>query len=91
MNKLEIMKQSSLDILLVELVKDSPGITSERLWSISKEWDHKLLAWEFDSALVKLCESFRVTNKKWYPPHFKADPEVHTGAKVDARQTRMDW
>lgn len=91
MNKLAIMKQSSLDMLLVELVKDAPGITSERLWTIAKDWDHKLLAWEFDVALAKLREAFRCTNKKWYPPFYKAEPKVSTGSKVDPRQTRMDW
>jgi hypothetical protein len=91
MNKLEIMKQSSLDVLLAELVRDSPGITSERMWSISKDWDHKLLGWEFDAALVTLRREYRCTNKKWYPPFYEAEPKVSTGSKVDPRQTRMDW
>ncbi len=91
MNKLQIMSQRSIDILLSSLVDEKPGITSERLHCVAKDWDHKLTAWEFDQALVNLRKSYRVTNKQWYPPGYEAPPKVHTGAKVDPRQTRMDW
>lgn len=91
MNKLQVMKQPSLDHLLDWAITESPGIASERLWTISRDWDHKLLACDFDDALGRAREKFRCTNKKWYPPHFKAEPKISTGKKEDPRQVRMDW
>lgn len=91
MNKLHIMKQPSLEALIVWCIESSPGITSERLWSIAKEWDHKLLGCDFDESLARARHKFRCTNKKWYPAGYKAEPKVSTGKKEDPRQVRMDW
>jgi hypothetical protein len=85
------MKQPSLDMLIAEYIAFQPGVTSDKLWNIAKEWDHKLLGCDFDDALGRAREKFRVTNKQWYPPNYVAPPKVHSGRKEDPRQTRMDW
>lgn len=91
MNKLLIMKQPSLEALIDWCIEHSPGITSERLWAVAKDWDHKLLGFEFEDALASAREKYRCTSKKWYPPNHKAEPKVSTGKKEDPRQVRMDW
>ncbi len=97
MNKLEIMKQRTVDILLAEMIKHQPGITVERLWQTTKEWYgktvHQGMALEFDMALGQLLRTggFHCTNKRCYPKGHIAPPQVHTGPKPDPRQVRMDW
>jgi hypothetical protein len=95
MNKLEIMKQPSVESLLAEMIKHQPGITSLKLWETTKEWYGKLvnpaMGVEFDQALVKLRQTYRCTNKMWYPPNHVAPPKVHNGPKPHPKQLRMDW
>lgn len=97
MNKLDIMRQKSVDILLAEMIRFQPGITVQRLWETTKEWYgktvHQGMALEFDMSLGQLLRSneFHCTNKRCYPRGHKAEPKVATGPKSDARQVRMDW
>ncbi len=91
MNKLQVMAQKSIDMLLAMCVEDKPGITSEALWKVAKDWDHKCTAWEFDQALATLHGKYRVTNKQWYPIGHVAEPKRKGEGKVDPRQVRMDW
>ncbi len=67
MNKMEIMRQKSVDILLKEMIRSEPGVDSAKLWKTAKTWDSNLSAHEFDSELAKLHGDFRVTSKRWYP------------------------
>ena len=91
MNKLAIMKQQSVDSLLSEMITQKPGVTSERLWAAAKEWDHRITAWDFDSALASMHGKFRVTNKQWYPIGHVAEPKRKGPQKEHPKQTRMDW
>jgi hypothetical protein len=95
MNKLEIMRQTSVATLLEELIKHQPGITSARLWETTKEWYGKLVSSamgiEFDQALLGLRSEFRCTNKQWYPKGYVGEAKVHGEKKQDERQLRMDW
>ena len=97
MNKLEIMKQRTVDILLAEMIKHQPGITVTRLWETAKEWygktSHQGMALEFDMALGQLLRTgdFHCTNKRCYPKGHVAPPQPHSGSKPDPRQVRMDW
>lgn len=91
LSKLEIMKQKSLDDLLVRLVENSPGITTQKLFDKGKEWagSAHLSAHEFDRAMVKLRNNgYRVTNKQWYPANHVAPPKVSNPKEPDPRQTR---
>jgi hypothetical protein len=38
MNKKDIMRQSSMETLLQEMIRHKPGITSARLFEAAKEW-----------------------------------------------------
>lgn len=97
MNKLEIMKQRTVDILLAEMIKHQPGISVQRLWETTKEWygktTHQGMALEFDMALGQLLRTgeFHCTNKRCYPKLHVAPPQPHSGPKSDPRQVRMDW
>jgi len=97
MNKLEIMRQKSVDILLAEMIRHQPGITVQRLWETTKEWYgktvHQGMALEFDMSLGQLLRTgeFHCTNKRCYPKGYVAEAKVSTGAKIDPRQVRMDW
>lgn len=96
MNKKEIMRQSSMGILLREMVKHQPGITSNRLFETAKEWAGKRWDFgdtlEFDDELGKMrAEGFRVTNQQWYEKGYVADPRRKGASKEDPRQVRMDW
>jgi hypothetical protein len=95
MNKLEIMKQTSVETLLEEMIKHQPGITSQKLWETTKEWYGKLISpemgIEFDLALGKLRENYRCTNRQWYTVGHTAPPKVHEGRAANPKQLRMDW
>jgi len=91
MNKLEIMRQKSIDDLLAAMIEHKPGVTSEALWRVAKDWDGKMRAWEFDQALAGMLAKYRVTNKQWYPIGHVAEPKRKEGPKPDPRQVRMDW
>lgn len=94
MNKKDIMRQSSMEILLEEMVKHKPGITSQRLYDTVKEWagKHFVSAQEFDDALSGLRDrGYRVTNCQWYPAGYVAEPKLKGPPKEDPRHTRMDW
>jgi hypothetical protein len=91
MNKDEIKKLTSVHLVIEEMIRHQPGITSLKLWDVCKDWNHKLVAYDFDAALSSLRGRFRCTNKQWYPPGHVAPPKVHSGPKPDPRQTRMDW
>ncbi len=95
MNKLDIMKQPSVSLLLEEMIKHQPGITSLKLWETTKEWFGKVVSpgmgAEFDNALRGLRGTYRCTNKQWYPPKHVAPPKVHGPKKDDPKQVRMDW
>lgn len=82
MNKVEIMRQPTLVTLLKEMTTHQPGITSQRLFDVAKEWDHKLKAHEFESGLDELrATGYRVTNKRWYPAGHSA-PQSPNGSKA---------
>lgn len=78
MNKLEIMRQKSVAILLAEMIKHQPGISVQRLWDTTKEWygktSHQGMALEFDLELGTLLKSgeFHCTNKRCYPAKHEA-------------------
>ena len=95
MNKLEIMRQPSVETLLEEMIKHQPGITSMKLWETTKEWYGKLVSpamgIDFDQALLKLRQTYRCTNKQWYPRGHVAPPKVHKAPTPHPKQTRMDW
>lgn len=38
MNKKDIMRQSSMETLLEEMIRFKPGVTSDRLFQVTKEW-----------------------------------------------------
>ncbi len=96
MNKKEIMRQTSMEILLKEMIRHKPGITSARLFDTAKEWAGK--SWgqsdtfEFEDTLKRLrVGDFRCTNKQWYEKGHVAAKEPHGPSKTDPRQLRMDW
>ncbi len=91
MNKLDMMSQKTIDLLLAYCIEDKPGVTSEALWRAVKEWDHKCTVWEFETALGAARSKFRCTNKQWYPIGHKSEPKRSTGKAADPRRTRMDW
>jgi hypothetical protein len=95
MNKADIMRQPTVEALLEESIKSKPGITSMKLWEVTKEWHgkvfHAAMGVEFDQALRKLRDTYRCTNKQWYPPRHSAEAKVHGPKKDDPRQVRMDW
>jgi hypothetical protein len=95
MNKLDIMKQPSVELLLEEMIKFQPGITTLKLWEVTKEWFGKLVSpgmgVEFDQSLMTLRGKYYCTNQQWYPKGHVAPPKVHGERKPDPRQTRMDW
>jgi hypothetical protein len=95
MNKLEIMKQPSVEFLLREMIRFKPGITTQKLWEVTKEWHgsvvHPGIGMDFDIALGNLRSEFRCTNKQWYPAGHQAPPQSHGPRKEDPRQVRMDW
>lgn len=95
MNKLEIMRQPSVETLLEEMIKYQPGITSLKLWETTKEWYGKLVSpamgIDFDQAMLRLRQTYRCTNKQWYPQGHVAPPKVHEGRASSPKQLRMDW
>lgn len=95
MNKKEIMRQTSLGVLLREMVKHQPGIASNRLFETAKEWagtgrwDHRDTL-DFEAELAKMNGAgFRVTNKQWYEVGHISEPKRKGPSKDDPRQTRM--
>jgi len=94
MTKLQIMSQPSVQILLEEMIKHKPGITTQRLWETTKEWYGKVrdgAGLDFDMALMALVGKYRCTNKQWYPIGHIGEPVPSSGKKEDPRQVRMDW
>ncbi len=96
MNKKDIMRQPSMEAVVVESIKFNPGVTSTRLFETAKEWAGK--SWNagdtasFESILKRCRESgFRCTNKQWYPKGHLAEKAPHGPPKSDPRQIRMDW
>ncbi len=94
MNKLDRMRQPSIDILLRWCVDHQPGITSLRLFEYTKEWYGKV--WfqasthDFERALLSMrSEGYRVTNKQWYPQGFVGEAHPRGPVKSDPRQLRM--
>lgn len=88
MSRLLLMSQKTLPDLIRVSVRREPGISSEKLWKLAKDWDHTMKAAEFDRELSKMIGELMVTNKCWYEPgavvqRKKCEP------KVDPRQTRM--
>ena len=96
MNKKDIMRQSSMEKLLEEMVKHQPGVTSQKLFDVAKEWAGK--SWgqadtfHFDEVLRKLlAKGYRCTNKQWYPKGYVAARDPKGPPKEDKRQLRIDW
>lgn len=90
MNKLLVMSQKTLRDLVILVVDREPGVTSDKLWRLAKEWDRKLSAAEFDGALGELVgKELRVANKCWYLPGVKAEKKLRGPSAEDPRQTRM--
>lgn len=90
LSKLELMKQKSLDDLLVRLVKNEPGITTQKLWTKASEWSGgRLIAVDFDRAMDAFrAKGYRVTNKQWYPANHVAQPKVSGPKESHPKQTR---
>jgi len=88
MNKLLLMSQKTLPDLIRHAVNREPGITSEKLWKLAKDWDHTMSAGEFDRGLAKMAGELRCTNKCWYEPGAVVQRKLRE-PKVDTRQTRM--
>ena len=94
MNKSQIMRQPSMEAVLVESVNHQPGITSTRLFETCKEWaggrwsaadTHQL-----DEILGRMRDiGFRCANKQWYPKGHVAERKQNGPKKEDPRQTRM--
>lgn len=89
-SKLEIMKQRTLEDLLVRLMENAPGITSQKLWDTTKDWSNsRTTVHEFESTLKTLrSRGYRVTNKQWYPANHVAPPKASSPKAPDPRQTR---
>lgn len=94
MNKADIMRQKDMDTVLEEYIKHQPGVTSQKLFDVCKEWAGQ--SWndkdvrEFDGRLGRLLlRGFRVTNKQWYVKGHFAERRVKGSSKEDPRQTRM--
>lgn len=83
MNKVEIMRQPTLVTLLQEMTTHQPGISSQRLFDVAREWDSKLKTHEFEGGLEELrTTGYRVTNKRWYPAGHSAPPQSQNGSKA---------
>jgi len=96
MNKKDIMRQPTMEAVVVEMIRHKPGVTSARLFETAKEWAGK--SWsasdthDFDALLGKLRRGdFRCTNQQWYEKGHVAQRDPHGPPKVDPRQLRMDW
>ncbi len=86
MDKKEIMRQASMEVLLMEMIRHKPGITSARLCDTAKEWAGR--SWgqsdtfEFEDTLERLrAGDFRCTNKQWYEKGHVATKEPHGPSK----------
>lgn len=96
MNKKDIMRQSSMEAVVVEMIRHKPGITSNRLFEACKEWAGKSWSYgdttDFDALVFKLRSGdFRCTNQQWYEKGHVSQREPHGPPKTDPRQLRMDW
>lgn len=107
MNKKEIMRQTSMEILLKEMIRHKPGITSARLFETAKEWagcseeaertgEGRLWTikdtWEFDGILAGLiADGWICTNKQWQEKGYTEPKAPKVPPKTDPRQLRMDW
>lgn len=95
MNKRDIMRQPTIQILLEEMIKFQPGITTMKLWEATREWAGKIASRasvaEFENELAQLRNAggYRVTGKQWYPAGYIAVPARKGPPKEDPRQTRM--
>lgn len=94
MNKSQIMRQPSMEAVLVESVNHQPGITSALLFETAKEWAGR--HWDasdtaqFESILGRMRDiGFRCTDKQWYPKGHVAERKQEGPSKEDPRQTRM--
>ena len=94
MNKAEIMRQKDMDSVLENYIRHQPGVTSQKLYDVCKEWAGQ--HWtssdthEFDLRLGKLLlRGFRVTNKQWYEKGHVSERKLKGPSKEDPRQTRM--
>lgn len=94
MNKKDIMRQASMETVVVEMIRHQPGVTSNRLFETAKEWAGK--SWsagdtaDFDALLVKLrLGDFRCTNKQWYEKGHVSERKLQGPSKADPRQARM--
>lgn len=97
LSKLEIMKQKSLRELLIRLVDNSPGVTTQKLWDKAKEWKGEIAderkALEYTLEFERVCagllnHGYRVTNKQWYPANHVAPPKVSGPKEAHPKQTR---
>jgi hypothetical protein len=90
MNKLLLMSQKSLRAVILFAVDREPGIASQRLYNLCKEWNSKLTGMEFDEMLGSMVNNeLRVSNKCWFMPGAEVEKKLKSGSKDDPRQTRM--
>ncbi len=95
MNKLKLMSQKTMQDVILYAAESEPGITSEKLYKLVKDWLNdpsqlEGLGAKFDAALLDCSGKLRCTNKCWYYPGAKHDRKTRD-VTVDPRQTRMDW
>lgn len=97
LSKLEIMKQKTIGDLLVRLVENQPGITSQRIWDKVREWRGEIVdekkahefTLEFERELLAFRnKGYRVTKKQWYPANHVAPPKVSGPKEPHPKQTR---
>ena len=90
LSKLEVMKQKTLDELLVRLVENAPGITTQKLFSVCQDWSGgRLTAYDFDQHMEAFRKKgYRVTNKQWYPANHVAPPKLQGPKEPHPKQTR---
>jgi hypothetical protein len=91
--KLEIMKQKTIEELLVRLVEAEPGATTQKLFTICQGWSGgRLTAYDFDRHMEAFREKgYRVTNKQWYPADHVAPPKLKGPTEPHPKQTRWGF
>lgn len=96
MNKKDIMRQQSMEAVVVEMIRHKPGVTSNRLFETAKEWAGK--SWsasdtaDFEALLSGLrSKGFICTNKQWQEKGYVEPKQPKGPPKTDPRQVRMDW
>ena len=92
MNKLKLMSQKTMQDVILYAAEAEPGISSEKLYKLVKDWMNGLegLGAKFDAALLDCSGKLRCTNKCWYLPGAERERKVRE-VSSDPRQVRMDW